>query len=184
MENKIIIKGKVINMSYRHNVSLANRDALILMVSSDVNGKKIHNNIIFLKDIKELFNFAKNVKKEQVITVECDAVNSSDGVVASKVLNDDSITVFQIFGKVTSYNIKSGSTNGKEWMRGECEVETNSGTFKFLTWGNKLNSTIMNNKDNSLIFKGYTKICYNQIYDTYYTDIIIDEVTVAEAQNA
>lgn len=186
MENKIIINGVIKNKFYKNDLGLANKQGIVVLIKSEVDDKNIHNKVVFLRDNQELFSLAKKMKKDENITLLCDYCNNEEGLVVLKVLEKAEPTSFEFFGKVEKFTIKNGSTNGREWVRGEHTVMSNDGNISLtLTIWNNLNKIITENKNKLLKFSGYTKLCYNQFYDNYYTEILIKNVTtVEEVQNA
>lgn len=181
MENKIIINGKIVSkfLNKKYN-------SLELIIVDEKGGQKVSNKVICVK-IESAFSKLLKMKKDEQVTLLVDCwtfKNNSLNVV--EVIDIPQPTSFEFFGKIEKFTIKNGSTNGKDWERGEYTVTNNGGNISLiLTIWNNLNKIIIENKNKLLKFKGYTKLCYNQFHDNYYTNIIIDSVEVAEeVQNA
>ena len=180
MENKIIINGKIVSkfLNKKYN-------SFELIVVDEKEGRKVSNKVICVKTESAFSKLIKMKKNEEVtLLVDCWTFkNNMLNVV--EVMDTSQPTSFEFFGKVEKFTIKNGSTNGKDWERGEYTVMSNDGNISLtLTIWNNLNKIIIENKNKLLKFSGYTKLCYNQFYDNYYTDILIKDVTVEEGQNA
>ena len=186
MENKIIVSGVIKNKFYKNDLGLTNKQGLVMLIRSEVEDKVIHNKVVFLQNEQVLFSSAKRMKKEENITLLCEYWNNEEGLVVLKVLDKPEPSAFEFFGKVEKFTIKNGSTNGKDWERGEYTVTSVDGNISLiLTIWNNFNKIIIENKNKLLKFSGHTKLCYNQFYNNYYTEIIIKDVTVVdEVQNA
>lgn len=184
MEKKLIINGVIKNKFYKNDLGLANKQGLVMLIRSEVEGKVVHNNVVFLQDDQDLFSLAKGMKKEENITLLCDYWNNEEGLVVLKALGKTEPTSFEFFGKVEKFTIKNGTTNGKDWERGEYTVNEGGKSLTLTIW-NDLNKIIIENKNKLLKFSGYTKLCYNQFHNNYYTAILINNVTAVEGgQNA
>lgn len=180
MENKLIIKGKIVTKFLNKKY-----DSLEIILVDEKDGRKVSNRVVCVKTEAAYSKLLKNKKGDEVV-LQCDCWTFKNNMInVLEVLDRLQSTSFEFFGKVEKFTIKNGSTNGKDWERGEYTVTSNGGNISLtLTIWNNLNKIIIENKNKLLKFKGYTKLCYNQIYDNYYTDIIIEDVEVAEVQNA
>ena len=177
---KNIIKGKIISKRYNKEYK-----CIELIIVEEKEGRKISNKVIFSKSNPE-YNNALKCKKEDTLTVDTIIVTHKDGFFHLEGLSilqntSDEVTSFEFHGKVKKLEIKTGTTGSKSWKMGKCEVYSNDNTFSLnlIVW-NELTNLVIDNQDNFLNFIGYTKICYNQFYDNYYTDIIIKDVKVVE----
>ena len=181
MENKIIINGKIVSkfLNKKYN-------SLELIIVDEKDGRKVSNKVICVKTESGYSKLLK-MKKDEQVTLLVDCWTFKNNMLnAVKVMDISQPTSFEFFGKVEKFTIKNGSTNGKDWERGEYSVMSNDGNISLtLTIWNNLNKIIIENKNKLLKFTGYTKLCYNQFYDNYYTEILIKEVKVVEeVQNA
>lgn len=180
MENKIIINGKIVSkfLNKKYN-------SLELIVVDEKEERKISNKVICVKT-EGAFSKLLKMKKDEQVTLLVDCWTFKNNVLnVIEVIDVPQPTSFEFFGKVEKFTIKNGSTNGKDWERGEYTVTSVDGNVLLtLTIWNNLNKIIIENKNKLLKFRGYTKLCYNQFYDNYYTEILIKDVTVDEVQNA
>ena len=176
MENKIIIKGKIVSkfLNKKYN-------SLELILVDEKDGRKVSNKAVCVKTESAFSKLLKNKKGDEV-TLLCDCWTFKNNMLNVIGLMDTlQSTSFEFFGKVEKFAIKNGSTNGKDWERGEYTVTSNDGNISLvLTIWNNLNKIIIENKNKLLKFKGYTKLCYNLIHDNYYTNIIIENVEVID----
>lgn len=182
MENKIIIKGKIVSkfLNKKYN-------SLELILVDEKDGRKVSNKVVCVNTEGAFSKLLKNNKKGDEVALQCDCWAFKNNMLnVIEVLDTLQPSSFEFFGKVEKFTIKNGSTNGKDWERGEYTVTSNDVNISLvLTIWNNLNKIIIENKNKLLKFKGYTKLCYNQFYDNYYTNIIIENVEVAEeVQNA
>lgn len=181
MENKIIINGKIVSkfLNKKYN-------ALELIIVDEKDGRKISNKVICVKS-EGAFSKLLKMKKDEHITLLVDCWTFKNNMLnVVEVIDSSHSTSFEFFGKVEKFTIKNGSTNSKDWERGEYVVTSNDGSISLtLTIWNNLNKLIIENKNKLLKFSGYSKLCYNQFYDNYYTEILIKDVTIVEeVQNA
>lgn len=180
MENKIIIKGKIVSkfLNKKYN-------SLELILVDEKDGRKVSNKVICVKTEPAFSKLLKNKKGDEV-ALQCDCWTFKNNMInVIEVMDTLQPTSFEFFGKVEKFTIKSGSTNGKDWECGEYTVTNSDNISLTLTIWNNLNKIIIENKNKLLKFKGYTKLCYNQFHDNYYTNIIIENVEfVEEVQNA
>ena len=175
MENKIIIKGKIVSkfLNKKYN-------SLELILVDEKDGRKISNKVVCVKTEGAYSKLLKTKKGEEVALL-ADCWTFKDMINVIEVMDTLHPTFFEFFGKVEKFAIKNGSTNGKDWERGEYTVTSVDGNISLdLTIWNSNNKIIIENKNKLLKFKGYTKLCYNQFFDNYYTQIIIDNVEVVE----
>lgn len=181
MENKIIINGKIVSkfLNKKYN-------SLELIIVDEKDERKVSNKVVCVKT-ESAYSKLLKMKKDEQVTLLADCWTFKNNMLnVVEVMDTPQPTSFEFFGKVEKFTVKNGSTNGKDWERGEYTVMSNSGNISlFLTIWNNLNKIIIENKNKLLKFSGYTKLCYNQFYDNYYTEILIKDVTVAEeVQNA
>ena len=181
MENTLIIKGKIVSkfLNKKYN-------SLELILVDEKDGRKVSNKVVCVKTEGAFSKLLKNKKGDEVV-LQCDCWTFKNNMLnVVEVMNTLQPTSFEFFGKVEKFTIKNGLTNGKDWERGEYTVTSNDGNISLtLTIWNNLNKIIIENKNKLLKFKGYTKLCYNQFHDSYYTNIIIEDVAIVdEGQNA
>lgn len=176
MENKIIINGKIVSkiLNKKYN-------SLELIIVDEKDGRKISNKVICVKTESAYPKLLK-MKKDEQVTLLVDCWTFKNNILnVVEVMDTPQPTSFEFFGKVEKFAVKNGSTNSKDWERGEYTVTSVDANISLtLTIWNNLNKIIIENKNKLLKFSGYTKICYNQFYDNYYTDIIIKDVKVVE----
>ena len=181
MENKIIINGKIVSkfLNKKYN-------SLELIIVDEKDGRKVSNKVVCVKT-EGAFSKLLKMKKDEQVTLLVDCWTFKNNMLnVIEVVDTHQPTSFEFFGKVEKFTVKNGSTNGKDWERGEYTVTTVDGNISLsLTIWNNLNKTIIENKNKLLKFSGYTKLCYNQFYDNYYIEILIKDVKVVEeVQNA
>ena len=174
MENKIIINGKIVSkiLNKKYNT-------LELILTDEKDGRKISNKVVCVKT-EAAFSKLLKMKKDENVTLSVDCWTFKNNILnVIEVISTLQPTSFEFFGKVEKFTIKNGSTNGKDWERGEYTVISNEDNISLtLTIWNNINKIIIENKNKLLKFTGYTKLCYNQFYDNYYTKIIIKDVEV------